>query len=253
MFSAHGLPMSNSPACSFPCSSDSKKSVYSSSINLSHCNAQESTASMLAAWITSGLERCFFLPPKVRDFWNCRLRQSYESCLLKQHPPCVFDQTLIFSEWSEVMGTCQVWLSDGDGRVQPAREPAPRSLYILALCLNCIRGLCRPMTLSTVKIKLDALKSKPIFCRCQLSILLARLDLTQLPIYRHHESILWWAERRLGQLHFWPVCLCHLWCWQTAEVMPVLHASLLTHVQRRDWTRWMERLVVLLIRILFWV
>lgn len=146
------------------------------------------------------------------------------------------------------MGTCQVWLSDGDGRVQPARDPAPRSLYILALCLDCIRGLCRPMTLSTVKIKLDALKSKPIFCRCQLSVLPARLDLTQLPIYRRHESILWWAEHGLGQLHFWTVCLCHLWCWQTATVMPVPHASPLTRVRRRDWTPWIERLAVLLIR-----
>lgn len=147
-----------------------------------------------------------------------------------------------------MMGTCQVWLSDGDGRVQPARGPAPRSLYILALCLNCIRGLCHPVTLSTVKIKLDALKSKPIFCRCQLSVLPARLDLTQLPIYRRHDSTLWWAELRLGQLHFWPVRSCHLWCWQTATVMPLPHASPLTRVRRRDWIHWIERLVVVLIR-----
>lgn len=67
------------------------------------------------------------------------------------------------------MSVCAGW-------PHPACDPVPLSLHILALCLNCIRGLCWPMPLSSVKIKLDGLKSKPIFCQCQPRVLLVVLS-----------------------------------------------------------------------------
>ena len=57
------------------------------------------------------------------------------------------------------------------GETQPACDLVWLSHHILAVWLHCIRGLCRPLPLSPVKLKLDALNSKPIFCPCQLWVM----------------------------------------------------------------------------------
>lgn len=101
------------------------------------------------------------------------------------------------------------WM-DGDGPnvnecragwTQPACDLVPLSHHILAVCLHCIRGLCRPMPLSPVKFKLDALNSKPIFCQCQPRVLAVLLALSQrylfpvvvqfMRVYSGRESAKW--------------------------------------------------------------
>lgn len=61
------------------------------------------------------------------------------------------------------------WVGLLAGR-KPACDLVLLSHHILAVRPSCIRGLCWPLTPSVVKFKLDALNSKPIFCRRQLSL-----------------------------------------------------------------------------------
>lgn len=61
----------------------------------------------------------------------------------------------------EGMGTCQTWISVALPGQTPACDLTALSLHILALCLDCIRGLCWSMPPS--HFKLCAFKSKPIF------------------------------------------------------------------------------------------
>lgn len=56
------------------------------------------------------------------------------------------------------------------GWPNPACDPAPLSLHILALCLDCIRGLCWSMPLSQSILSSTHFKSKPIFDQCQLRV-----------------------------------------------------------------------------------
>lgn len=50
---------------------------------------------------------------------------------------------------------------------EPACDPAPLSLHILALCLDCIRGLCWSMPLSRSILSSVRLNLSPYFRWCQ--------------------------------------------------------------------------------------